>query len=330
VTFKLIHLSKIKPTLPLIFRLSLTGALLTWVYLSIGADVLLQTWKIINIKFLFLAVLIQTFGYVFGSLRWWLLLKRAGIRIPFFEALSLCYLGLFFNQFLPAGIGGDAVRIYKLYQRGYAGPASAASTIIDRLVGLVALLILTWLAVLLSEVKILPTTAEFMIGILMVASLTGGLLFFFLPSSRIVTALVSRFNLQSIAGRFLKTLRACRTGSFRLLIAALLLSLILQSIMILVYAILARALDIDISLPILFFAIPIVFVATILPFSLGGLGVRESALIAVLGLMGVEMEQSGQLALAYLITLWLSIIPGGWSLVFGTRDWTFGRKAAIK
>lgn len=316
--------------MPLIFRFSLTGVLLTWIYLSIGADVLLQTWKIINIKLFFLAVLIQTFGYVFGSFRWWLLLKRAGIRIPFFEALSICYLGLFFNQFFPTGIGGDAVRIYKLYQRGYAGSVSTASTIIDRLVGLLALLILSWLAMLLTEVKILPPTAEFLIGIAAATAFIGALLFFFIPSPRIVTALVLQFNEQSIAGRFLKTLRACRTGSFRLLIAALLLSLILQSIMILVYAILARALDIDISLPILFFAIPIVFVATILPFSLGGLGVREGALVAVMGLMGVEMEQSGQLALAYLITLWLSIIPGGWSLVFGKRDWTFGRKAAIK
>jgi uncharacterized membrane protein YbhN (UPF0104 family) len=193
-----------------------------------------------------------------------------------------------------------------------------------------ALLILKWLALLLTKVKILPPTAEFMIAIAVATAFIGALLFFFIPSPRIVTALVLKFNEQSIAGRFLKILRACRTGSFRLLVAALLLSFILQSILILVYAILARALNIDISLPVLFFAIPLVFVATILPFSLGGLGIRESALLAVLGLMGVEMEQSGQLALAYLITLWLSIIPGGWSLVFGTRDWTFGRKVAIK
>lgn len=34
-----------------------------------------------------------------------------GIRIPFANLLSLHYVGLFANNFLPSGIGGDALRI---------------------------------------------------------------------------------------------------------------------------------------------------------------------------------------------------------------------------
>jgi uncharacterized protein (TIRG00374 family) len=327
----MIQSSNVKRILLLSLRFAVAGALLIWIYVSIGSDALLQAWELIDMELFFLAILIQTLSYMLGSFRWWLLLRGAGIRIPFLETLSLYYLGLFFNQFLPTGIGGDAVRVYKLYQRGHAGAPSVASTMMDRLVGLLSLLILTSLAVLLPNAQIVLATVGFLVSISLAAAAIGTFLFLFLPLPQRAIDLASRINEHSIAGRFLKVFHACRSykGSFHLLITALLLSFILQSMAVLVYAILARALDMDIQLSVLFFAVPLVFVATVLPFTLGGLGIREGTLIAVLGLMGVGMIASGQLAVVYLIALWLSIIPGGWSLLFGKQTWALGRKFPV-
>ena len=302
----------------MMLRVGIGLGMLVWLYISLGSNILIQAWKKIDIELFFLAILIQIASYMLGSFRWWILLKGVGIKITFLKALSPYYLGLFFNQFLPTGIGGDAVRVYKLYQQGYAGAPLAASTMVDRLIGLLALLMLASLAVIFPGAQVVPATVVTLVSITLAALAIGTLLFLFMPFPGWAVAVTARINAHTIPGHFLKVLRACRAykGSSWLLLGALLLSFILQSLMILVYVVLARALGLDISSTILFIAVPLVFVATTLPFTIGGLGVREGVLVAVLGLFGVGMVPSGQLASVYLIALWLSVIPGGWSLVF--------------
>lgn len=302
----------------LMLRVGIGLGMLVWLYASLGSNTLIQVWKKIDIELFFLAVLIQIASYMLGSFRWWILLKGAGIRIPFFKALSPYYLGLFFNQFLPTGIGGDAVRVYKLYQQGYAVAPLAASTMIDRLIGLLALLMLASLAVIFPGAHVVPATVATLVSITLAALTIGTSLFLFLPFPGWAIAVTARVNAHTFLGRFMKVLRACRAykGSSRLLLASLFLSFILQSLMIFVYVVLTRALGLEIPSTMLFIAVPLVFVAATLPFTIGGLGVREGVLVAVLGLFGVGMMPSGQLASVYLIALWLSVIPGGWSFVF--------------
>lgn len=302
----------------LLLRIGIGLGLLAWIYAALGPAALSKAWEKIDLWLFFLAILIQIASYILGSFRWWLLLKGIGIQIPFLKALSPYYLGLFFNQFLPTGIGGDAVRVYKLYQQGYAGAPLAASTMIDRLIGLLALLMLASLAVIFPGAHVVPATVVTLVSITLAALVIGTALFLFMPFPGWAVALTARVNAQTIHGRFLKVLRACRAynGHPRLLFASLFLSFILQSLMIIVYIVLARALGLDIPPTMFFIAVPLVFVASTLPFTIGGLGVREGALVAVLGLFGVGMIPSGQLASVYLIALWLSVIPGGWSLVF--------------
>lgn len=310
--------SRLKRLAFLGLRLGVGLGLIAWLYSTLGSDTLFQAWKKIDIGLFFLAVLIQIASFVIASGRWWILLQGAGIRIPFLEALSPYYLGLFFNQFLPTGIGGDSVRVYNLYKKGYAVTPLAASTMIDRLIGLLALLILASLAVIFPGTQVVPAAVVTLVSITLAALAIGTLLFLFLPLPSWMAVILYQIGAHSIAGRFLKVLWTCRSykGYPRLLLATLFLSFIVQSLMILVYAILAHALDLDIPLTILFIAVPLVFVATNLPFTIGGLGVREGVLVAVLGLFGVGIMDSGQIASVYLIALWLGVLPGGWSLIF--------------
>jgi glycosyltransferase 2 family protein len=63
-----------------------------------------------------------------------------GIRLPWAENLKLYYVGMFYNLFLPGGIGGDGYKVYRLqkqYQPGYKKLISA--TLWDRISGLVLL-----------------------------------------------------------------------------------------------------------------------------------------------------------------------------------------------
>jgi uncharacterized membrane protein YbhN (UPF0104 family) len=45
---------------------------------------------------------------VLATVHWQILLRIQGIRIGWLQAGAIVIIGLFFNQFLPGGIGGDA------------------------------------------------------------------------------------------------------------------------------------------------------------------------------------------------------------------------------
>jgi len=57
--------------------------------------------------------------------------------------------------------------------------------------------------------------------------------------------------------------------------------------------------------------VPLSFFASNLPISVGGLGVRESAVIYLLSLFGIAIEQSAALNILYVLVLILVTAPGG-------------------
>ncbi len=64
--------------------------------------------------------------------------------MPFPRVGALFFIGLFFNQFLPGGTGGDIVKCYLLVKETPGKIAGALlATLFDRLVGLVALIVIT-------------------------------------------------------------------------------------------------------------------------------------------------------------------------------------------
>jgi uncharacterized protein (TIRG00374 family) len=82
---------------------------------------------------------LSTFGVVAGAqalyvFRWWLVLAAMGFHVPFLKLAEQNLLGIFFNNFLPTMIGGDAARVYYLgREEGYA--TVATSIVVDRGLG---------------------------------------------------------------------------------------------------------------------------------------------------------------------------------------------------
>lgn len=94
--------------------------------------------------------------YVF---KWGLVLDGMGLRVPFWRLAEQYLLGIFFNNFLPTMIGGDAARVYYLgRQEGYA--TIATSVLVDR--GLGFLSMAAWGSVLVWWLDI--TTPAFVVA----------------------------------------------------------------------------------------------------------------------------------------------------------------------
>ena len=75
---------------------------------------------------------------VVNGVKWQILLRAQGVRVPFGAVLRFLFTGFFFNNFLPANVGGDVMRGYGLARYTDRTADAAVSVIVDRIVGLIA------------------------------------------------------------------------------------------------------------------------------------------------------------------------------------------------
>jgi uncharacterized membrane protein YbhN (UPF0104 family) len=71
--------------------------------------------------------------------RWQVLLRSAGVNIPFKSTASLVFTGLFANNFLPTTVGGDVIRLAGAMQMGYDRAVCLASIAADRLINMLGM-----------------------------------------------------------------------------------------------------------------------------------------------------------------------------------------------
>jgi uncharacterized membrane protein YbhN (UPF0104 family) len=140
-----------KKTLLTILQLAVTGGLLYWVFhdpavraaMAVGMREADYRWVAAAI----LAYLIVEIGAV---VRWHILLKVQGINLSAPRVGGLFLIGMFYNQFLPGGTGGDIVKTYLLWKETpHKKPGALLAVLFDRMVGLIALIIITGVLIFL-------------------------------------------------------------------------------------------------------------------------------------------------------------------------------------
>ncbi len=295
-----------------VIKLGITAGLIYWLlsnadYLAIGA----MLSRVGSVLFLS-AIAVHISASFFTATRWWLLLKHTGAHVGFTQIFPSYYLGLFFNNILPTGIGGDVVRTLHLTRRGLSLKALAASMIVDRAIGLMAmLLVAAACAVFIPQIGLDAKARSS--ALVLLATCIGGIVLAATPwSGALLKWLQKRYRQTRIRHGILESALLCysyRSNPGLLLLAAL-LSVIAQSLVILVYILLGVGTGLTLPLATYFVIVPIVFVAAMLPISLGGLGVREGTLVGLLIAFGADRQLAIGLSLLYLFVLWLSTLPG--------------------
>ena len=111
-------------------------ALLVYLLQKQGWEQILEAVQQIGAGRFLIAILLVIVSRLMMVGRWYILLRSTDEPIPFMDTLRLTFAGLFANNFLPSTIGGDVVRLAGAVQGGYDGVVSAASLIVDRLVGM--------------------------------------------------------------------------------------------------------------------------------------------------------------------------------------------------
>ncbi|WP_339874817.1 lysylphosphatidylglycerol synthase transmembrane domain-containing protein [uncultured Algoriphagus sp.] len=141
--------SSLKKKLTTALKLVLTGFALFLVFRKIDTDQLWQITKTIHWLWLLPAVLTFVLSKLFTAFRLNLYFKNIGLFISEKLNIKLYLIGMFYNLFLPGGIGGDGYKIY-LLNKQYKTPVKSLvqASLLDRLGGLVAIIFLLLVLIL--------------------------------------------------------------------------------------------------------------------------------------------------------------------------------------
>lgn len=297
-----------------VLKVLVSGFLIAFLLHRIGLDRLGVQLSHVHAFWLISAVFVFLASHLLGSYQWTLLLHADSIKLPWTRALQFYFVGLFFNNFLISGLGGDLFRIVDVRRYSQKGAAAVSSVFLDRFMGL---LVLSGLALLVSPViSILwgfPARFQLILLIFSMGWVLVLLILFNRRFARFLTWGVRRLMPQEFAIKARTVYNHIHEfgRKRKLFLTVVLISVVVQSLRVLTHYLLARSFGISLPIMYFFLIIPLIAITASLPVSLGGLGVRENVGVMLFGLVGMaEIQAFSVEFLAYLVAIFCSL-PGG-------------------
>lgn len=317
------------------------GILLLFVLFFYVLDNPAKTWQQIlnaNKWMLALGALMYTSAVALSGIKWGILLRAIGVPAPLNRLIEYQWLAEFFNNFLPAQVGGDVMRGFALANDTKRGADSAASVLIDRFIGLTVFMIASAIASISMllwgrpdgttfEPSQLVTMRIIALGSLGASLLLLGIIFALLSSRMkdLGTAILSKLPLgdkvvpiwEKLGGAF----NLYKEHPSALLITALSSAVIVVLTSINIWLISQALAPGSIAmLEVLAINPIIVFVVLALPLSPGGLGVRQSVFAFTFGLVGADTGIGVGVGLLQQVIGYIVSLPGLYIWVNGRRS----------
>ena len=227
--------------------------------------------------FLVFAFLMFVASKLIAAWRTLMILHQCGIRLSGWDNLKLYWTGMFYNLFLPGGIGGDVYKtwiINNMHNNGIR--ISAGSVITDRIAGVTALIVLALLCI--------PFTSLY--------SDYGWITIAGVPSTFI--------GFVGIILLFMPNLK-------RIIVRLLIWSFMVQGFQMLVIILILGAFNIKIDLIEYLLIFLISSIASMLPISVGGIGIREMVFFKISDYLFLDQKVAVAISLTfYMITVFAS------------------------
>lgn len=276
---------RVKKVLVNLLKLAVSAAAIWWVLSNISFKEVIAVYSTANFWYLAAGLLFVVISSVLSGFRQNLSFRSTGAHLSPALNLKLFWLGMFYNLFLPGGIGGDGVKVYlvnKYRQNGVK--KNIGSMLVNRVAGLVAIGMITVVLYYLSGDKFrIGWVGWFCIPLLY------GLYYFVLKY-------------------FLTSFIPIHAGLFGWSILLQMMQLI--AAMLILYAF-HQYTDISQYLFLFFFSA----IATALPVTIGGIGAREMVFLLGANYLHLNTELSIALSLMFfLLSAFISL--GGIYWVF--------------
>jgi uncharacterized protein (TIRG00374 family) len=266
------------------------------------------------------SILVFPLTMLMTTIRWNLILKNQDIHLPIKRVFVLNMVGQFYNSFLPGSTGGDFAKAYLASRQTPHKIRAVISVAVDRVIGLLALVVMGGLMATFLWLKSDPTSPTASIcryvaigcGLIVFGSAAGGIL---LGSSRVRKALgyerlLDRLPMQHHLGKVREAGRIYKQSWISILTWIVLT--IPVHLTVVVSALLAgMAFGLSIKPGFYFVCVPVMVLSASIPISPQGAGVMEWIGFQLLSRQGALVSEVLALTLSIRIVQILWNLTGG-------------------
>jgi uncharacterized membrane protein YbhN (UPF0104 family) len=269
-----------------------------------------------------LAIAVLAGQAVIAGARTACVMRLLGARCSIGRGVAVFMVGLLVSQSLITIIAGDAARVWQFVRLGYPPRAASSAVVLERALGLVAVLAM----VLLCEPALLARAPPGAVrsGLTVLGIVCAGGIVAFVASAflgRLQPFLPARLRNHRLVGIAIDVASAARhlSRSWRLGAAIVVASVLIQLCNVLAVFVLARAGGVSLDyFATAAVALPALLIAT-MPIALAGWGVREGALIVGYGLFGVAPAAALAISVAFGLAMLIVSLPGALFIRLGKQ-----------
>ena len=273
-------------------------------------------------RFILLACALVVLDRVLMAYRWLTLLAPLdrSPRPPLGTVMRIFFVSTFVGTFLPASVGGDAVRAYGLSKEGVGGVDAVASVLMDRLLGVVSILVVAIAGALLAR-DLIDIRALFPALAVLTIACVAALAVVFSPRAAVavagVLALLPRGR--ETGARLVTAIQ--RYASLHLPMANVLLcSIAVQVLRVLQTYCLGLALGLTVPLGVYFALVPIILLIVLMPITINGIGTTQAGFVWLFGRAGVASAPAFALSVLFLVIAVVGNLPGAVLYLIGKGE----------
>lgn len=295
-------------------KLLITVGLLGLLFYRMDLKAFLEVLRSANWWFVALSCVLYFCTAFFVTTRWKVILVNFGVGTPWRRLFHIYLIGYFFNMFMPSAIGGDFFRAYYLAKREQTGMSTAiTTTVLDRFAGLSALLLIGLVASALNPIEIEGRSLTWVFLLVAALFIAALILMFTSRSHRLLKRILARVKwgeVEQKATSILDGMERLRRNSMAI-IWVMLLSVSVQLLVVVVIWCAALSLHFEAQFRWFLLFIPIINLATAIPLTINGVGLREGVYFLLFSQIGVPMESAVTLSLINLFVYAVTSVVGG-------------------
>ncbi len=307
-----------------LLKLLISLALIVWAFSRVDLSQVGAQLAAANLWFCGAGLALYLVAIGVNAVKWQVLLRAQSVEIPFGALLRFQFVGFFFNNFLPQ-VGGDVMRGYGLARYTDRTADAAVSVIVDRVIGLIAYTgtaaVAAFVTVTFGGHSELQGVEWVALAILAILAVGFGVLL-----SRRLRGLIGRLTawrwFAPLARPWSRVSEAFNAYRFRFDALALAFGVALLGIVCttLVNWLLSQAMGGLMSLTAILLFNPLIALVLMIPISIGGLGVNQTAFPFFYGLAGVPANHALAVSLLMQAVIVLGSLPGGVFWLKGRRN----------
>ena len=260
------------------------------------------------------AILLVLVDRAVMAYRWFVLLRPLEEQtLPAFGTiLRIFFVSTFVGTFLPASVGGDVVRAYSLSTHGVPKADSMASVFVDRMLGVLSVLIMALVGIALARDLAADRAVLLALAVTASACAVAAILIFSNTADVVAERLIERLpwaRAQHVLGSLFTSIRryAAHHGALANVLAG---SVLVQVLRVIQAYYLGVALGIAQPLITYFAFIPLILLIMFLPITANGIGTSQAAFVWLFRKVGTPSAEAFALSVLFVALGIIGNIPG--------------------